>query len=70
MIGRVCLENSFHYIENENVHENDLFKDGLHLLNSDQIFLSHNFIVNLQTCGTFLEKLMWFPNIGRRETLL
>ena len=34
MIGRVCLGNSFHYIENRNVHENDLFKDGLHLQNS------------------------------------
>ena len=70
MIGRVCSENNFHYIENENVHANGLFKDGLHLQNSGQIFLSHNFIVNLQTYGTFLEKQIWFPNIGRRETLL
>ena len=30
----VCLENGYHYIENGNVYENDLFKDGLHLQNS------------------------------------
>ena len=34
MIEWVCLENGYHYIENENVYENDLFKDGLHLQNS------------------------------------
>ena len=30
MIERFCLENDYYYIENENVYENDLFKDGLH----------------------------------------
>ena len=34
MIERVCLENGYYYIENGNVYENDLFKDGLHLQNS------------------------------------
>ena len=48
-IERVCLENGYHYIENGNIYENDLFKDGLHLQNSDKKILSHNFIVNLQT---------------------
>ena len=56
MIKRVCLENGYYYIENGNVYENDLFKDGLHLQNSGKKFLSHNFIVSLQTYGTFLEK--------------
>ena len=31
MIERVRLENGYHYIENGNVYEKDLFKDGLHL---------------------------------------
>ena len=66
----ICLENGYHYIENGNVYENDLFKDGLHLQNSGQKVLYLNFIVNLQTYGTFLEKRTWSPNIGRRETLV
>ena len=49
MIEKVCLENGYHYIENRNVDENDLLKDGLHLQNSGKKILSHNFIVNLQT---------------------
>ena len=66
----ICLENGYYYIENGNVYENDLFKDGLHLQNSGKKNLSHNFIVNLQTYGTFLEKGTWSPDIGRRETLV
>ena len=30
MIERVWLENGYHYSENRNVHENDIFKDDLH----------------------------------------
>ena len=70
MIERVCLENGYHYIKNGNVYENDLFKDGLHLQNSGKKNLCQNFIVNLQTYNTFLEKRMWSPNIGRHETLV
>ena len=49
MIVRVCLENGYHFIENKNLHENDLFKDGLDLQNSGKKILCHNFIENLQT---------------------
>ena len=70
MIERVCLQNGYYYIENGNVCENDLFKDELHLQNSGKKILSQNFMVNLQTCGTFLEKRTWSPNIGRCETLV
>ena len=70
MTERVCLENGFYYIENGNVYENDLFKDGLHLQNSSKNNLAQNFIVNLQTYGTFLEKRLWSPNIGQCETLV
>ena len=70
MIERIYLENGYHYIENGNVYENDLFKDGLHLQNSGKKILSHNFIVNLKTYSTFLEKRIWSPSIGRRETLV
>ena len=36
MIEKICLENGYHYIENGIVYENDLFKNGLHLQNSDK----------------------------------
>ena len=70
MIERICLENGYHYIENGNVYENNLFKDGLHRQNSGKKILSQNLIVNLQSYGTFLEKQTWSPNIVRRETLV
>ena len=53
---RVCLENGYYCNENGNVCENDLFKDGLHLQNSGKKILSQNFIVNLHSYDTFLEK--------------
>ena len=65
MKERVCLENNYYYIENGNVCENDLFKDKLHLQNSGKTILSQNFIVNLQTYCTFLEKRILSFNIGR-----
>ena len=70
MIERICLENGYYYIDNGNICENDLFKDGLHLQNFGKKILSQNFIINLQTYGTFLEKQTWSPNIGRWETLV
>ena len=65
MIKRVSLENGYHYIENGNIYENDLFKDGLHRQNSGKKILSYNFIANLSSYGIFLEKRLWSPNIGR-----
>ena len=56
MIEGVCLEHDYYYIENGNVYESDLFKDGLHLQNFGKKILSQNFIVNLQTYGTILDK--------------
>ena len=44
MIERVFLENGYYYINNGNICENDLFKDGLHLQNSGKKILSQNFI--------------------------
>ena len=70
MIERVCLKNGYCYIENGNVCENDLFKDGSQLQNSGKKILSQNFIVNLQTYGTSLEKQTWSPSKGRCETLV
>ena len=69
MIERVCLKNGYCYIENGNVCENDLFKDGSQLQNSGKKILSQNFIVNLQMYDTFLEKRTWSLNIGRCKTL-
>ena len=69
MIETVCLKNGYYYIENGNVCENDLFKDGSQLQNSGKKILSQNFIVNLQMYDTFLEKRTWSLNIGRCKTL-
>ena len=57
MIERVFLGNGYYYTENENVYENDLFKDGLHLQNSGK----KTFIVNLQTYGTCFRKTNMVP---------
>ena len=46
------------------------FKGGLHLQTSGKKILSQNFIVNLQTYGTSLEKQTWSPSKGRCETLV
>ena len=70
MVERVSLQNGYYYIENGYGCENNLLKDGLDLQNSGKKILSKNFIVNLQTYGTFLEKRTWSPNIGRWETLV
>ena len=34
MIEKVCIVNSYYYIENGNGNDNDLFKDALQLQNS------------------------------------
>ena len=52
------------------IHENDLFKDDLHLQNSVKKILFHNCIVNVLPYGTFLEKRTRSPNIDRQETLV
>ena len=52
----ICLENGYYCIENGKVYKNDLFKGGLYLQNSGKKILSQNFVVNLQTYGTFLER--------------
>ena len=46
------------------------FKGGLHLQTSGKKILSQNFIVNLQTYGTSLEKQTWSPSKGRCEALV
>ena len=53
LIESICLENGYHYTENGNAYENDLFKDGLRLQNSGKKDVSHNFIENLQTYALF-----------------
>ena len=57
-------------MDNGNVCENDLFKNRLHLKNSGKKIMSQNFIVNLQTCDTFVAKRTWSPKIGRWKTLV
>ena len=68
MIRRVCFENGYQYIED--VHQNGLFKNDLHLQNSGKITLPHNSIVNFQTFGTFLENEHGPLYIGQPENLV
>ena len=39
-----CKELNFEYINNENIRRQDLWKDGIHLLNCGIIIIANNFI--------------------------
>ena len=56
MIESVCLENGYYSIENGNVCENGLFKDGLHLQNSGKKILSQEFLCNFTSVRHFFRK--------------
>ena len=43
----LCKSLEINYIDNRNIRETHLFKDGLHLLDTGKRLLAHNFIFNL-----------------------
>ena len=46
-ISNMCRDNSFVFIDNNNVPTSSLFRDGLHLLEVGKRILANNFIDNL-----------------------
>ena len=41
------------FIDNRNIKESSLYKDGLHLLDSDKRILTNNFIFSFSNCEYF-----------------
>ena len=46
-ISNMCQDNSFVFIDNNNIPTSSLFRDGLHLLEIGKRILANNFIDNL-----------------------
>ena len=46
-ISNICRENSFVFIDSNNIPTSSLFRDGLHLLEIGKRILANNFIDNL-----------------------
>ena len=42
-LQKLCLQKGFYFIDNSKIKENNLYKDGLHLLESGKIILARNF---------------------------
>ena len=59
-IVNICKSNSFHFIVNNNISINFLYKDVLHLLYSGKELLAKNFYF---TINNFLRKHTYHPNI-------
>ena len=61
-ISNYCRENACFYINNRNIREFCLYKDGLHLLENLTKILANNLIVNLN--NFFLETHTHHPPIS------
>ena len=46
-ISNMCRDNSFVFIDNDNIPTSSLFRDGLHLLEIGKRVLANNFLDNL-----------------------
>ena len=44
ILKQLCIEHQFTFIENENISVEQLWKDGIHLLESGKVILANNFI--------------------------
>ena len=42
-----CVKNGFYFIDNAAVMERDLWKDGVHMVESDKCLVANNFICHL-----------------------
>ena len=58
-IGGICRENNFNFIDNSNITEKHLFKDGLHLLYPGKVIVANNIINRI---NEFLSMHLYFPN--------
>ena len=44
-LQKFCFENRFYFIDNSKIKRDYLFRDGLHLLESDKVVLANNFVI-------------------------
>ena len=44
LLKQICEEDGYFFIDNSNTEITDLWKDGIHLLESDKTKLAENFI--------------------------
>ena len=58
-IAGICRENNFNFIDDSNITEKHLFKDGLHLLYPGKVILANNIINRI---NDFLSMHLYFPN--------
>ena len=57
-IDGICRENNFNFIDNSNITEKHLFKDGLHLLYPGKVIVANNIINRI---NNFLSMHLYFP---------
>ena len=64
----MCDANGYFYIDNGNITGNELFRDGLHLVESGKQLLAQNFVTNVT--NSFLTSRMFHPNVHIYGTLV
>ena len=58
LLQKLCFENKFYFIDNNNIKSENLYTDGLHLLDNGKIILANNFIYFLNAiCNEKYENL-------------
>ena len=68
LLKNLCDVNGYFYIDNGNITRNQLFKDGLHLLENGKQLLAQNFVTNI--INSFLTSRMFYPNVHIYATLV
>lgn len=68
LVKSICDAEGYFYINNNNIPQSELFKDGLHLLDSGKNILAENFVVNVN--NNFLISRTFHPNVNIEATLV
>ena len=57
----MCNIEGYYYVNSDNITRANLFKDGLHLLDTGKQILAHNFVSNVNR--NFLMSRKFHPNV-------
>lgn len=68
LLKNICDLEGYFYIDNGNITRNELFRDGLHLLENGKQLLAQNFVTNV--VNSFLTSRMFHPNVHIYGTLV
>ena len=68
LLKNLCDVNGYFYIDNGNITRNQLFRDGLHLLENGKQLLAQNFVTDV--INSFLTSRMFHPNVHIYATLV